>query len=77
LLDWQIVNGAYGQSVPINTVPSGWSFVAIGDYTGNGTDDILFQNSNGQVGYWQISNGSFSAAVGLGSAATNWHALPG
>jgi hypothetical protein len=34
--------------------------VGVGDFTGNGTDDILFRNNTtGDTGFYQISNGTF------------------
>ena len=42
--------------------------VAVGDYLGNGTDDILFRNNaTGDVGFYQMSNG-----VNVG-----WHDIGG
>ena len=58
-----------------NTDPT-WKVVGTGDFTGSGTDGILFQNVNsGQVYEWQV-NGMSVVASGFVGNNTNptWHA---
>ena len=48
----------------------GWASqaVAVGDFTGDGTSDILRQNpSNWDVDKWKISNGKWAGSIDLGS----------
>ena len=57
-----------------NTAPS-WRVVAAGDFDGNGTSDLVFQNSlDGQVCEWQL-NGTTITGFGFVGANTDpsWH----
>jgi hypothetical protein len=66
---WELgPNGQWSESVSPGSHPAGYSVVGIGDFTGTGTDDVLWQNpTTGDVDEWQIVNGQWSASVDLGS----------
>ena len=56
--------------------PTSWSVAAVGDYNGDGRDDILWRNDSGQVTDWLAnSNGSFTDNSSHASAfvPTSWH----
>jgi hypothetical protein len=53
--------------------------VAIGDYNGDGRDDILWRNSNGIVTDWLANaNGSFTPndTAAAQAVPTAWHVQP-
>ena len=72
LYDWQISNGATVATDSLNmgyTTTSGWSVIGTGDFNGDGTTDILFENSNsGLVADWEVNNntsGAFNPIAGV------------
>ncbi len=51
------------------TSTADWSIVGTGDFNGDGTADVLWQNqSTGALGAWIIKNGAYSRWVSLGTA---------
>ena len=56
-----------------------WQVAAVGDYNGDGRDDILFRNDDGRLTNWLgTSTGGFSDNVANGYLATDnqWHIQP-
>ena len=61
------------------TVPTNWQVVAVGDYNGDGRDDILWRNDAGQLSNWLgTASGGFvnNDANAFGSAPTSWETQP-
>ncbi len=72
---WELgSNGQWAASVSPGSHPAGYSVAGIGDWTGNGTDGILWYNpTTGDTDEWQLHNGQWSASVDLGShPGTGW-----
>jgi len=65
---WMLQNGQWSSSVSPGTHPGGYQVAGIGDFTGNGTSDILWFNpTTGDADEWQIANGKWVGSVDLGS----------
>ncbi len=61
--------------MPARFVPTSWTVVGTGDFNGDGRDDVLWRNSNGQVSDWLgQANGGFllNDAVALTNVDTAW-----
>ncbi len=62
------------------TIPTSWQVEGIGDFNGDGRDDLLWRNgSTGQTTDWLAQpNGSFvgNDANALGTIGTTWHVEP-
>jgi hypothetical protein len=57
-------------------VPTSWQVASIGDFNGDGRDDILWRNDNGNMTDWLgASNGGFfdNAANAYTNVPTSWH----
>ncbi|MGA2943230.1 MAG: hypothetical protein ABSE50_14450 [Xanthobacteraceae bacterium] len=70
---WELgSNGKWAASVSPGSHPAGYQVAGIGDFTGNGASDILWQNSTtGDIDEWQIAGGKWSASVDLGAHPGN------
>ncbi len=66
--EWVLADGQWSASVSAGSYPGAdEKVVGIGDFTGNGTDDVLWYNVNtGDVSEWQLSNGTWAASVDFG-----------
>ena len=59
-------------------VPTEWNVVGTGDFNGDGRDDILWRNTNGQVSDWLgQADGGFilNDDIALTNVATSWHVV--
>jgi len=57
-------------------VTSDWQIAGVGDFGGDGKNDILWQSTNGQLAIWQMDGSTLlSAGVAVGGAAVSadWH----
>ena len=70
-------NGGTGPSaftkLDLGNVSTSWVIQGIGDFTGDGKTDILWRNTNGEVGLW-LSNGAAGGftELDLGNVSTSW-----
>jgi hypothetical protein len=70
---WDMNKFAVSQSHNLGAVASVWSVVGIGDFDGNGSDDLLFRNSStGAVAIWFVTNGVVTSSASLGTVAAAW-----
>lgn len=73
LTDWFLQNGTYAGSTSIGTIPSGWSLKSAGDFNGDGTTDLLFQDSaTGTLADWFIQNGAYVGGTNIGTIPSGW-----
>jgi len=70
---WQLSSsGQWAASVSPGSHPAGYEVAGVGDFTGNGTSDILWYDpTTGDVDEWLIANGKWSASIDLGSHPGN------
>ena len=71
---WQLgPNGQWQDSVSPGSHPAGYSVVGVGNFTGNGTSDILWQDAaTGDVDEWLINNGKWAGSIDLGGHPGNF-----
>ena len=71
--EWILSDGSWVESAGPGSHPSGYNVAGIGDWTGNGTDGILWFNpTTGDTDEWQLSNTQWSGSVDLGSHPGNY-----
>ena len=72
LYSWQDSNGTAVATDNLNmgyAVNSGWTVLGVGDFNGDGTSDVLFENTqSGLVADWSVNNGvagAFNSVAGI------------
>ena len=50
-----------------------WHIVGIGDFNGDGNDDILWRNDSGVVVEWQMNGSQVLSAQAVSGAGPDWH----
>ncbi|HEY0996777.1 MAG TPA: FG-GAP-like repeat-containing protein [Gemmatimonadaceae bacterium] len=55
-------------------IPAPWSVVATADFTGDGTPDLVWQNTGtGEVGFWPMTGATWSGQyIGLAAVPAQW-----
>ena len=69
---YEIVNGANTGWSPFGASSTAYGIVGVGDFTGSGTDDILFRDNTtgGDTGFYEIVNGANTGWVDIGATST-------
>ncbi|MGA2942736.1 MAG: hypothetical protein ABSE50_11935, partial [Xanthobacteraceae bacterium] len=70
--EWILSDGNWAESAGPGSHPSGYNVALTGDWTGNGTDGIVWFNpTTGDTDEWQLSNTQWSASADLGTHPAN------
>ena len=69
--EWQAAGNGFTPNVYVNSVASGWTLAATGDFTGNGMDDLLWFN-NGTFTIWDSTGNGFTPNSFVGSVTAGW-----
>lgn len=75
ITSWQMNGFSIGASVGLTNlgVNSPWQIIGSGDFTGDGTTDMLLRNATtGAVAGWQMGNGAIQSGLGLGNTPATW-----
>ena len=71
-----LMNGTTPTSqVIVQTPLPSWHAVGTGDFNGDGKSDILFQNTNGGLGIWEMNGVSIAATGFPANSDLSWHVL--
>jgi hypothetical protein len=68
-----VLNGAtIAKQVDLGIVPLTWTIAGIGDFDGNGSTDLLWQDNAGNVGIWLMNGTSIISSKVVGNAPSTW-----
>lgn len=60
----------------IGVVPGTWNLAAMGDYNGDGTEDLLWRNTtSGEVGFWAMREGQIAGWQSLAVVPLDWQII--
>jgi hypothetical protein len=65
------MNGASATAAGLGNVSQDFAVGAIGDYNGDGKDDILWWHDNVTFGAW-LMNGASATGMGYGAVSHDW-----
>ena len=77
LWSWSVSSDSTGRAVAsagvaIGAVSSDWKVQGLGDFNGDGKQDVLWRNDSGIVCQWQLDGASINSAGGVGTAGLDW-----
>ncbi|PZO49675.1 MAG: hypothetical protein DCF16_14230, partial [Alphaproteobacteria bacterium] len=71
-----LMNGAVANGVVIGFSEAAWQVAGVGDYNGDGRDDILWLNDDDTLAAW-FMNGAVATGHIIGNVSDDWSILPG
>jgi hypothetical protein len=69
---WTMNGTTVSKAIDFGTVPLTWTIAGIGDFDGNGSEDILWRDSAGNIGIWLMNGTSIYQTPVLGNVSLNW-----
>jgi phospholipase/lecithinase/hemolysin len=69
---WVMAGTAVAQTADFGVVPLTWTIAGIGDFDGNGSEDILWRDASGNVGIWLMNGTTIMSTSVLGNVSTTW-----
>ncbi len=72
--EWLLSDGQWSSSVFPGSLPgTDWHAAGTGDFSGNGTTDILWQNvDTGAMATWEMSDGQYAGSINFGNLPFGW-----
>ncbi len=69
---WRMDGGAILAQSIIGVAPSDWSIAQVGDFNGDGKDDLIWRHDDGTVALWVMNGFSVTSTVIIGVVPTDW-----
>jgi len=69
---WFMNGTSIASAVGIGRAPPGWSIVGVGDFYGEGYDDILWRDTAGDIGIWHMNGSTIVSAAGIANVPPAW-----
>ena len=66
---------AYNAAAGVTVADTYWQVAGVGDFNGDGRDDILWRGGNGEIGSWNatgIGGFTYNASAGIAGAPLSW-----
>jgi hypothetical protein len=67
-----VMNGTTGKSFNLGVVSSNWSIAAVGDFDNNGSTDLLWRDTSGNVGVWLMNGTAIQSTGVIANAPSSW-----
>jgi hypothetical protein len=75
LLVYDINNNQVANALVLETLPAGMHVAGLGDYSGDGTDDLLLRHDDGTFQLHQIQNNVVTQTVNFGQVGNEWFVI--
>jgi len=69
---YDIGNNSTLAAYPLATIGTPWHPVALGNFSGTDSTDLVVQNDNGQFQYYDVANNNVTTSGVMGTVGTNW-----
>jgi hypothetical protein len=69
---WVLNGSQVAKQVDLGIVPLNWTIAGNGDFDGNGSTDLLWQDNAGNVGVWLMNGTNILSSKVIGNAPSTW-----